>query len=50
MFRKCSVQKTFSHLETLVDKLDAEKVEFHLMDGLSCNFASPHNVKNTVLI
>ena len=50
MFRKFSVQKTFSHLETLVDKLDAENVEFHLMDGLSCNFALPDNVKNTVLI
>ena len=37
---KCSVQVKFSHLETLVDKLDAEKVECHLLDGLSCNFAS----------
>lgn len=45
-----SPENVLSSLSTLVDKLDAEKVEFHLMDGLSCNFASPDNVKNTVLI
>ena len=34
----------------LINLMLHEKVEFHLMDGLSCNFASPHNVENTVLI
>jgi len=45
-----SSTEIFSHLESFVDKLDAENVEFYLMGDFNCNLASSQPDINTVLL
>lgn len=40
----------FSHLETLISKLDSENAEFYLKGDFNCNFALCQSDDNTVLL
>ena len=49
-FRPSYVHEIFSHLESLIGKLDYENAEFYLMGDFNCNFASSQPNNNTKLL
>jgi len=49
-YRPPNSSTEISHFESFVGKLDANNVEFYLMDDLNCNLVSPQLDINTVLL